>query len=65
MECKKPKHSTLEDRTEIQQRLDLGMTFNAIATHIGKDQTTVSKVVNKHLEFTASKIIHRNKHGKR
>jgi len=37
------KHLTLEDRTEIQDFLHKGMTFNAIARRIGKDPTTVSK----------------------
>jgi len=63
MENKKNKHLTLEDRTEIQQCLDHGMTFKAIASRIGKDQTTVSKEVKKHLSFTAGKVIHRDKNG--
>lgn len=46
---KKNKHMTLEDRHEIQMCLDRGMTFKAIASRIGKDQTTVSKEVKKHL----------------
>jgi len=63
MEQKKNKHLTLEDRTEIQQCLDHGMTFKAIALRIGKDQTTVSKEIKKHLDFTASKVVHRDKNG--
>jgi IS30 family transposase len=54
----------MEDRIEIQQCLDHGMTFKAIAVRIGKDQTTVSKEIKKHLIFTASKVIHRDKSGK-
>lgn len=61
MEQKKNKHLTLEDRTEIEQCLDHGMTYKAIARRIGKDQTTVSKEVKKHLIFTASKVIHRDR----
>ena len=61
MENKKNKHMTIEDRNEIEQCLDHGMTFKAIAARIGKDQTTVSKEVKKHLIFTASKTIHRDK----
>jgi IS30 family transposase len=45
----KNKHMTLDDRMEIQQCLMHGMTFKAIAARIGKDQTTVSKEVKKHL----------------
>ncbi|NLX93091.1 MAG: IS30 family transposase [Clostridiales bacterium] len=63
MEQKKNKHLTLEDRNEIQQCLDHGMTFKAIAGRIGKDQTTVSKEVKKHLNFTASKVVHRDRNG--
>ena len=47
MENRKNKHLTLEDRNTIQQCLDHGMTFKAIAAQIGKDQTTVSKAVKK------------------
>jgi IS30 family transposase len=63
MEQNKNKHLTLEDRTEIQQCLDHGMTFKAIAGRIGKDQTTVSKEVKKHLNFTASQVVHRDRNG--
>lgn len=63
MEQKKNKHLTLEDRNEIQQCLDHGMTFKSIAGRIGKDQTTVSKEVKKHLNFTASKVVHRDRNG--
>ncbi|MDR1619636.1 MAG: IS30 family transposase [Clostridiales bacterium] len=49
----KHKHMTLEDRNEIQDCLDHGMTFKAIAKRIGKDQTTISKEVKKHLDVRA------------
>ncbi|HBL40301.1 MAG TPA: IS30 family transposase, partial [Ruminococcaceae bacterium] len=42
---KKNKHMTLDDRIEIQECLNKGMTFKAIALRIGKDPTTVSKEV--------------------
>ena len=45
----KNKHMTLDDRQEIQECLDKGMYFKAIARRIGKDPTTVSKEVKKHL----------------
>jgi len=44
------KHLTLDDRIEIQDCLYHGMTFKAIGRRIGKDQTTVSKEVKKHLQ---------------
>lgn len=45
---KKNKHLTLEDRIEIQECLQKGMTFKAISKRIGKDATTVSKEVKLH-----------------
>ena len=47
---KKNKHLVFDDRLEIQECLNKGMTFKAIAKRIGKDQTTVSKEVKKHIE---------------
>lgn len=47
---KRNKHLTIEDRSEIQRCLDCGMTFKSIGRRIGKDQTTISKEVKKHLE---------------
>lgn len=45
---KKNKHMTLDDRIEIQECLNKGMTFKTIAKRIGKDPTTVSKEVKLH-----------------
>ena len=45
---KKNKHMTLDDRIEIQECLNKGMTFKAIGQRIGKDQTTISKEVKLH-----------------
>ena len=45
---KKNKHMTLDDRIEIQECLNKGMAFKAIAKRIGKDPTTVSKEVKLH-----------------
>lgn len=50
---KKNRHLTLDERIEIQDCLYHGMTFKAIAKRIGKDQTTISKEVKKHLETSA------------
>lgn len=46
---KKNKHMTINNRLEVQECLDHGMTFKAIGKRIDKDQTTVSKEVKKHL----------------
>ena len=52
---KRYKHLTEEDRQEIQDCLNHGMTFKQIARRIGKDQTTVSKEVTwLHLDASAS-----------
>lgn len=40
---------TLDDRIEIQECLNKNMTFKEIGLRIGKDQTTISKEVKKHL----------------
>lgn len=45
----KNKHMSIDDRLEIQSCLDHGMSFKAIALRIGKDPTTISKEVKKHL----------------
>jgi len=46
---KKNKHLTFENRLEIQECLNHGVTFKATAAIIFKDQTTVSKEVKRHL----------------
>ena len=52
----KNKHLTLEDRIEIQECLNHGMTFKATAARVSKDQTTVSKEVKRHLVVKPSSI---------
>jgi len=56
---KKHKHLTFDDRLEIQQCLDHGVTFKAIASRIGKDQTTVSKEVKKHITANPGETVNR------
>ena len=58
LKSKKNKHLTLDDRREIMECLDKGMTYKAIAQRIGKDPTTVSKEVKKHIQVTESKVQH-------
>ena len=55
---------TLRDRERIQDGLNIGMTFKAIAYEIGKDATTVSKEVKKHLDIRAAGIIPTDRDGK-
>ena len=45
----KNKHLTFEEREEIQACLACGVSFKAIASRIGKDPTTVSKEIKKHI----------------
>ena len=54
----KHKHLTYDDRLLIQEGLTKGLTFKAIAASIGKDQTTVSKEVKKHLQIQPSATKH-------
>ena len=53
---KRNKHMTLDDRFEIQECLNKGMTFKAIGQRIEKNQTTVSKEVKLHGKVHANDI---------
>lgn len=59
----KHKHLSQDDRSAIQEGLDRGLTFKAIAEFIGKDQTTVSKEVKKHLSITETEVKHFDSSG--
>lgn len=50
----KHKHLTYDDRKEIEEGLRDNKTFREIAVIIGKDPTTVSKEVKKHISITKS-----------
>ena len=56
MNEKRGKHLTLEDRIEIQECLTHGMTFKAIGKRLGKDQTTISKEVKRHIKVSYKDI---------
>lgn len=56
-EIKKYKHLTFDDRIEIQEGLNRAMSFKAIARVIGKDQTTVSKEVKRHIELRGESVL--------
>ncbi len=45
------KHLTNDNRQDIQDGLNNGCSFKQIARRIGKDPTTVSKEVKKHMEI--------------
>lgn len=59
----KGKHLNSDDRKEIQDCLDHGMTFKSIGRRIGKDQTTISKEVKKHITVRVANYVRRNEHG--
>jgi IS30 family transposase len=63
LNSKKNKHMTFDDRLEIQDCLNHGMAFKAIAARIGKDQTTVSKEVKRHLAVNPAPVKHMNADG--
>ena len=56
----KNKHLTSDNRQEIMECLDKGMTFKAIAARVSKDPTTVSKEVKKHLQIKADETSIKN-----
>lgn len=60
---KKNMHLTLDDRIEIQQCLSHGMSFKAIGKRIGKDPTTVSKEVKRHMVISPTKIKRTDSNG--
>jgi IS30 family transposase len=45
------KHLTLEDRQEVMECLDKGVTFKAIAKRVVKDPRTISREIKKHLSI--------------
>jgi IS30 family transposase len=60
---KKNKHLTSDCRSEIQSCLDHGMTFKDIGKRIGKDQTTVSKEVKKHITYRSENFVRKDLDG--
>jgi IS30 family transposase len=56
LKSKKYKHLTTEDRQEIMECLEKGLTFKDIARRIRKDPTTISKEVKKHLTIVETNV---------
>lgn len=52
----KHKHLTLEDRETIERGLKEGLTFKAIASEVGKDPTTISKEVLRHIIVSPTSV---------
>ena len=59
MNERKGKHLTLEDRIEIQECLNHGMTYKAIGERLQKDQTTISKEVKRHIKVHTNSFVKR------
>lgn len=57
---KKNKHLTLDDRIEIQECLNKGMTFKQIGQRVGKDPTTISKEVKLHGKIYENNFVRTN-----
>ena len=53
---KKNKHLTLSDRETIERGLKDGLTFRAISKEIGKDPSTVSKEVLRHITVSQTTV---------
>ena len=56
----KNKHMTLENRIKIQEELDKGSSFKEIGILLGKDCTTISKEVRKHISHSKTGAANRN-----
>lgn len=48
---KRQRHLTLTDRTYIEQELVRGSSFTDIGKALGKDPSTISKEVKRHMEI--------------
>lgn len=60
---RKHKHLTFDDRLSIQEKLHKGSTFKAIALELGKDPSTISKEVRKHIRTTELSYIKKDSKG--
>jgi len=60
---KKNLHLTLDDRIVIQECLSHGMSFKAIGKRVGKDPTTISKEIKKHIVISPTKIKRTDSNG--
>lgn len=56
-------HLTLDNRIDIQRMLSSSSNFKTIASFLGKDPSTISKEVRKHILIRESTCITRDGHG--
>ena len=59
----KQKHLTADERAEIAACLSHGMSFKAIGRRVGKDQTTISKEIKKHITIEPCGILRTDADG--
>lgn len=59
MNTTKNKHLTWDDRIQIQDGLYKGMSFRSIAFRIGKDPSTISKEVKRHITTHTNRFVSR------
>lgn len=60
---KKNKHLSLEDREMIEKGLREGLSFKAIAAEVGKDPTTISKEIIRHITVGPTSVTRVNSKG--
>ena len=60
---KKYKHITFEERIEIQECLSHGISFKDIGKRIGKNQTTVSREIKRHITVKQTTVTKTTKDG--
>ena len=60
---KKNKHLSFEDREMIEKGLRQGLSFKAIAAEVGKDPTTISKEITRHLTVGPTSVTRVNNKG--
>ena len=63
MKSQQYQHLTMEQRIEIQQCLSHSMSFKNIGKRIGKDQTTVSREVKRHIVIKQTTVTRTAKDG--
>lgn len=63
MKSQQYQHLTLDQRIEIQQCLSHSMSFKCIGKRIGKDQTTVSREVKRHIVIRQTTVTRTAKDG--
>jgi IS30 family transposase len=59
----KNKHLSFDDRLTIQEALKVGSTFKAVARHLGKDPTTISREIKRNITIVHTSHQRKDKKG--